>query len=163
SVHVWDADSGRLLVRVPEHPEGVRCVRFSPDGNSIATSGLDEVVRLWDSSSGRLVRKFPNLTAERGGRSAKSSFTIWNVAFHPGGKELATARGDRTVKIWDLGSGKEVRTIREHQDRVYCVAYNSSGALGASADLSGQILIWESLSGRLVQRIESRTSVLSLA
>jgi WD40 repeat protein/serine/threonine protein kinase/DNA-directed RNA polymerase specialized sigma24 family protein len=163
SVHIWDAESGRLLVRVPEHTEGVRCVRFSPDGSKIATSGLDEVVRLWDSSTGRLLRAFPDQAGEAKSPGRERSLTIWNVAFHPRGKQLATARGDRTVKIWDVASGRELRTIRDHQDRVYCVAYSPDGSIAASADLGGQILIWESESGRVVQRIKGKASVLSIA
>jgi WD40 repeat protein/serine/threonine protein kinase len=163
TVHIWDAESGRLLVRIPEHTKGVRCVRFSPDGSTIASSGLDEVVRLWDPSTGRLLRTFPERTPEGCGPDREATFAIWNVAFHPGGKQLATARGDRTVKVWDLDSGKEVLTVPEHQDRVYCVAYSSDGALAASADLSGRILIWESGSGRVVQRIKASASVLSIS
>ena len=41
---------------------------------------------------------------------------IYCVAFSPGGDTLATASGDKSVKLWDRASGKELATLAEHSD-----------------------------------------------
>ena len=56
----------------------------------IASAGADGVVRVWDTATGTLVR--PPYTGHTG--------TIWAVEFSLDGKWIASASGDRTVKIW---------------------------------------------------------------
>ena len=57
------------------------------------------------------------------------------------GKRLATASYDRTAKVWDAVSGKELLTLRGHTGRVFALAYSPDGKrLGtASEDETAQI------------------------
>lgn len=50
-VYVWDSATGKLHAKLPEHPQGVRCVTYSPDGKQIVTAGDDGVIRLWATTS----------------------------------------------------------------------------------------------------------------
>ena len=45
------------------------------------------------------------------------------VAFGPDGKFLASGSMDDCVKIWDVKSGKEIRTLEGHSDSVWSVAF----------------------------------------
>lgn len=56
AVNVWDSITGKKHVSLPKHPQGIRCVRYGPDGKSIATAGHDSVVRLWAFSGESAVR-----------------------------------------------------------------------------------------------------------
>src|SRR4051812_27679580 len=48
------------------------------------------------------------------------------VVFSPDGRLLASASRDRTVRLWDLGNGQEIRSYPGHSDDVRAVAFSPS-------------------------------------
>src|SRR5438046_2240027 len=60
---------------------------------------------------------------------------VYAVAFSPDGKQLATGSFDKTVRLWDTASGKEVKTFggaAGHQNLVLSVAFSPDGKTLAS-------------------------------
>src|SRR5438270_7934063 len=53
---------------------------------------------------------------------------VWSVAFSPNGKTLASGSSDRTIRIWDVASRKQLgQPLRGHTDRVGSVAFSPDG------------------------------------
>ncbi len=50
---VWDAQSGKELLRLEGHSHGVDSVAFSPDSRRIATGSADATVKVWDAETGK--------------------------------------------------------------------------------------------------------------
>ena len=40
---------------------------------------------------------------------------VWGVSFSPDGKTVASASSDKTIKLWNVADGKQLRTLRGHQ------------------------------------------------
>jgi len=89
---------------------------------------------------------------------------IYDVAFSPDGRRLATASRDRTVKIWDMENGHELLTYAGHGDSVRSVAFSPDGKQIASAGGEADIKLWDPNTGKDVRTIKGKGAyVTSLA
>ena len=52
---------------------------------------------------------------------------IYDLAYSPDGKQIASASADRTVRLWDCATGKELRRFVGHEDSVWFVAFADGG------------------------------------
>ncbi|MDZ8090213.1 MAG: WD40 repeat domain-containing protein, partial [Nostoc sp. DedQUE12b] len=64
------------------------------------------------------------------------------VAFSPDGKTIASASGDKTVKLWNAATGKEIITLNGHSDYVFSVAFSPDGKTIASASADNTVKLW---------------------
>lgn len=72
---------------------------------------------------------------------------VTTVAFSPDEKLLASGSYDTTVKLWDLATGIELRTLKGHQESVGAVAFSPDGRTIASASGDGIVNLWDVSSG----------------
>jgi WD40 repeat protein/uncharacterized caspase-like protein len=75
------------------------------------------------------------------------SFLVSSVAFSPDGKTLASASADQTIKLWDVASGIELRSLYGHAAVVWSVAFSPDGKTLASAGADRTIKLWDVVSG----------------
>jgi WD40 repeat protein/tRNA A-37 threonylcarbamoyl transferase component Bud32 len=73
---------------------------------------------------------------------------VFDVAFSPDARRLASAGGDLTVRVWEAATGRAILTLRGHGDPVHDVAYSPDGRRLASASGDGTVRLWDSSDGR---------------
>jgi WD40 repeat protein len=110
---------GECLETFEGHTHRVRCVAFSPDGQTLASASDDETVKLWDVCTGK------NIKTLQGHLKG-----VWSVMFSPNGQTLASGSGDETIKFWSVETGDCLRTLLA--DRPY-EGMNIRGAIGLTA------------------------------
>ena len=115
----------------------------SPDGSLVATAAGEGGVRLYDARTGALLRAI----GEAGDRS---------VVFSPDGRSLAAAgfHMDKLVGIYDVRTGKRVRTLAGHTEwEADACTFSPDGKLLASTGTDKQILVWDLATGTLRHRL----------
>jgi WD40 repeat protein len=132
TVKLWNIHDGTCLQTLTEHTDWVRCVAFSPDGETLASSGADHTIKLWDVHQGKCLR---TLQAHTG--------WVRSVAFSSDGQTLASASGDRTIKIWNYHTGECLKTYTGHNNSVYSIAYSPDSKILVSGSGDRTVKIWD--------------------
>ena len=65
------------------------------------------------------------------------------MAYSPDNRLLAAGSADKTVRIWDLATGEESRTLIGHSDWVTDVSFSPDGRRLASSSYDGTVKIWD--------------------
>src|SRR5262249_20164829 len=87
-----------------DEPVGIASVAFSPDGKLVLAGCLDNVLRVFELSTGQ-ERKLEGHTQQ-----------LHGAAFTPDGKRILSGSYDQTVRLWDVESGKEVCRFFGHDN-----------------------------------------------
>ena len=96
-------------------------------------------------SSALVAQDYPLETViQRGHRAA-----VRSVVFSPDGQYVATGSRDNSIKLWELKTGREIRTFLGHQSPVNTVVFDPSGQRLASGSSDNNIIIWEVATGTI--------------
>ncbi|MCO6455168.1 MAG: hypothetical protein J5I93_07700 [Pirellulaceae bacterium] len=147
----WSADA--LLHVLTGHAGVVRSIAFEPQGNLLASGGVDRGLGLWDTRQGVRTRWLEG-----------HQDIVLCVAFSPSGDLLASAGYDRVVRLWDVRHGQAAGELAGSEQPVRCLAFAPDGKTLAAASDDGTIRLWDMTQRQLLAALrEHRQSVLALA
>jgi Tol biopolymer transport system component len=128
-ITLWKTVDGTLERRVPGLSERTYGITFSRDGKWLVTASGDPgqygLARLWTLEAGSAPKPVRDLS--------ESQDAVFAVAFSADGERLATAGADRTIRVYETGTGKPLVQIEDHADWIFDIAFSPDGKRLASA------------------------------
>ena len=127
-------------IRLPEgkkegelvgHKVVVACLRLTPDGHLLASTGGDATLRLWSTEDWSEVRKVDLRAAG-----------IFQMAVAPKG-DFVSVGADHLIQTFSLKDGKLVGRIEVPVKGVYGLAISSDGRYLANAAADGKVRVWQ--------------------
>ncbi|HLW65892.1 MAG TPA: WD40 repeat domain-containing protein [Gemmataceae bacterium] len=148
---IWDVQTGTVRHKITGFADRVVALAFSAKGNLLATGGgppsEDGEVKVYDAATGKLVVEL----------KSPHSDTVYGVCFSPDGKMLASCGADKFVKVWEIPSGKFVKSFEGHTHHVLDVGWKADGKLLASAGADNVIKVWTFDTGEQARTIQGHT------
>ena len=123
----------------------INSVVFHPDGKMIASAGADQTIKLWDVSSGMLIRTF---TGHKG--------RILDISFSSSGDTLASSGIDRTIRLWNTNSGNKIAAFRDddfYPSSAYIHPHSRIVFSAGSSGDEGNIKIWDIVTGNAIFKL----------
>jgi WD40 repeat protein len=136
-IKLLDAHSGALLATLRGHAAPVNAVCYSPNGTRLASASQDHTVKVWDAGNGA------ELATVRG-----HTLSVECVCYSPDGSRLVSGSWDHTGMVHGAHSGAPLTVLRGHSAAVHSVGYSLEGTRLLSADVSGEVLVWDTATGK---------------
>ncbi|KAI0058349.1 WD40 repeat-like protein [Artomyces pyxidatus] len=119
---LWDIESGTRLRTFEGHERGLACIEFKDD--YIVSGSNDCKIKVWSASTGECLRTLVGHDA-----------LVRALSFDPVSGRLVSASYDKTVRVWDLRSGRMVRLFRQfHVSHIFDVKFDSRRIVSTSHD-----------------------------
>jgi WD40 repeat protein len=146
SIVVWDMRSRQVRWRLEGDLSQFVTAGLSPDGRwALAAGYADCVARLWDLETGECRYVLGEVLGERGRNQMA-------VCFDVGAGVAAIASGaDPAIDIWDMPSGRHVRTLAGHTRFAQSLALDSAGSRLLTGGLDGTVRLWELATGKCLR------------
>ena len=152
-VEIRDPNDGHLLHRKEGHNRIARGVAYHPRGAWLASSGgedhLPGEILLWDSTTGDLLRRFPEVPEG-----------LVSLAVDPEGDLLATGSHNGTIRLWDAKRGQLVWRAKPTTD-LPNVSDSARPAELLSAGTDGRVKLLNARDGAEVLRCLTTCTVSS--
>ncbi|MBI5651807.1 MAG: PD40 domain-containing protein [Chloroflexi bacterium] len=129
-----------------------RSILLALEAVSVSSTNGTPVLREAEEALHRAVQTSRVQLAVRG-----HSQGLFGAAFSPDGKRIATASTDRTSKVFDAATGKELFTLSGHTAVLRDVIFNPDGTQIATASLDKTVKIWDAATGREMLTLAGHT------
>ncbi len=143
---LWDIrDAILICTPISNTMVSIHCVRYSPDGNTLAISGSDKSLSLLDTQTRKYIATFK-------GHTSWVNF----LAFSPDSNMIASMSLDRTVRLWDVRTRQCITKFAGYSGRISSLAYSPDGEtiVAGSGD---SVYLWDVNNRKHIAKFKDHT------
>jgi WD40 repeat protein len=146
----WDLGAGSASRLLQGKIVWAHLFALSPDAQTLAATGYDQSLHLWDTPTGTEIRKIPLPIQQR-------SMSLEAVAFSPDGRLIAGGGNfdDGSVRVWSATTGQDVAKLEGHGRSVWSLTFAPDCKMLASWGGDQKIRIHDVPTGKQIRAIEA--------
>ena len=137
---------GALQARLPGLSMRINSLAFSPDGTILAAVGGDPArmgeLQIWNVKERKQLHSV-----------VASNDTFFGVSFSPDGKKIAFSGADKSIRIYDSETGKEIRRADHHEDWVFATVFGIDGKRIVSVGRDRAAKLTDVETGRFIENV----------
>ena len=136
---------GLRVTQALEHDSVVCCVKFSNDGQLLAT-GCNRITKLWEVATGNCIASLCDESQNK-----QTDLYIRAVCFSPDGKYLVTGAEDKQIRVWDIASKAIYHKLEGHEQDIYSLDFSPDGTTILSGSGDRTVRLWDVRTGKIDQ------------
>ncbi|KOG98499.1 Mdv1p [Saccharomyces eubayanus] len=189
TVKIWDLSKQKKLGELAGHLATINCMQIDRDNGTLVTGGRDAALKLWNLNlAQQLYQENQNITSPTSHIDSPCVYTFEShideiTALSLDSDFLVSGSQDRTVRQWDLRSGKCMQTIdlsfanvlststnvdlskstllTQRSERPSIGALQSFDAALATGTKDGVVRLWDLRSGKVIRTLEGHTDAIT--
>ncbi len=110
----------------------IKNTKITPNNNYVVSSSADDKIKIWDISTGTLIRTISGHTGD-----------VNSIDLSPDGTKIVSGSEDKTCKIWDLNTGNELSSFGvPDSGAVLAVAWSPLGNKIITGNEKSDVTLW---------------------
>ncbi|XP_070771086.1 chromatin assembly factor 1 subunit B [Enoplosus armatus] len=145
TVRLWRVDTGpdgkavvEFLSNLARHTKAVNVVRFSPNGELLASGGDDAAILLWKLNDSKEPEQAPMFQEDEDAQLNKESWSVvktlrghiedvYDICWTRDGNFMVSGSVDNTAVMWDINKGQKLCILNDHKSYVQGVTWDPLG------------------------------------
>lgn len=156
NLNLWNAKTGKLINNIEAKADWICSILFSPDSKTLA------YIECWDGNSVQSWRKPVKLFDIQSGQIIMSLANhpkrVYEIAFSPDGKYLASGSEDETIKLWNVKTAQLIKTFEGHTSYISSIIFSPDGKTLISGSNNGVIKIWNIELGKQISSLTEHSN-----
>nr|XP_008517555.1 PREDICTED: chromatin assembly factor 1 subunit B [Equus przewalskii]XP_008517556.1 PREDICTED: chromatin assembly factor 1 subunit B [Equus przewalskii] len=175
TVRIWKVEKGpdgkaivEFLSNLARHTKAVNVVRFSPNGEILASGGDDAVILLWKVNDNKEPEQI-GFQDEDEAQLNKENWTVvktlrghledvYDICWATDGNLMASASVDNTAIIWDVSKGQKISIFNEHKSYVQGITWDPLGQYVATLSCDRILRVYSTQKKRVAFNVSKMLS-----
>jgi WD40 repeat protein len=151
-MELWDIGNKKRIKRFKGHSHYTLQGWFSPNGRQIISDSNHEYSIIFNEKRNDSVQFWDDVNVRKIRKIWHKKFTRFHFhCFSPDGRYIISGDLQGIIKLWDVESGKEIRSFEGHTDRVNSVCFSPDGRFLISGSSDKTIRLWDAFSGEQIR------------